>query len=87
MDDTLEKLQEQIEAEMREIYTETVIDHAMNPRNVGVLPGADGWASFGVPRAYFFRKEEGSIQDSVRSGSLSGSCSGGGPWKCEGSYL
>ena len=49
MDDPLEKLQEEIDAETREIYTETVIDHAMNPRNVGVLPGADGWARFTGP--------------------------------------
>lgn len=49
MDDPLKKLQEEIDAEMREIYTDVVIDHAMNPRNVGVLPGADGWARYKGP--------------------------------------
>lgn len=49
MDDPLEKLQEKIDAETRAIYTDTVIDHAMNPRNVGVLPGAEGWARYKGP--------------------------------------
>ena len=31
--------------EMRGVYTETVIDHALHPRNFGSLPGADGFAS------------------------------------------
>ncbi|UCB43709.1 MAG: iron-sulfur cluster assembly scaffold protein [Dehalococcoidales bacterium] len=31
--------------EMRRIYTETVVDHALYPRNFGNLPDADGFAS------------------------------------------
>ena len=31
--------------EMQGVYTETVIDHALHPRNFGGLPGADGFAS------------------------------------------
>jgi len=31
--------------EMRRIYTETVVDHALHPRNFGNLPDADGFAS------------------------------------------
>ena len=31
--------------EMQGVYTETVIDHALHPRNFGSLPGADGFAS------------------------------------------
>lgn len=31
--------------EMRGVYTETVIDHALHPRNFGGLPVADGFAS------------------------------------------
>ena len=31
---------------MRDIYTETVIDHVLRPRNFGSLSGADGFASF-----------------------------------------
>ncbi len=31
--------------EMQGVYTETVIDHALHPRNFGGLSGADGFAS------------------------------------------
>ena len=44
-----DELQNQIMVEMRQTYTETVIDHAMNPRNVGSLPGADGSATVTGP--------------------------------------
>ena len=44
-----DELQNQIMVEMRQIYTETVIDHAMNPRNVGSIPGADGFATVTGP--------------------------------------
>jgi len=39
-----EELQELILANARNIYSETVIDHAMNPRNVGVMQDAEGFA-------------------------------------------
>jgi len=39
-----DELQELIKAEMRKIYSETTIDHAMNPRNVGDMEDADGFA-------------------------------------------
>jgi len=39
-----EELQELILADARNIYSETVIEHAMNPRNVGVMQDADGFA-------------------------------------------
>ena len=44
-----DELQNQIMAEMGQIYTETVIDYAMNPRNVGSIPGADGFATLTGP--------------------------------------
>ena len=44
-----DKLEEDIMAVMRSIYTETVIDHAMNPRNVGNLKDSDGFASVTGP--------------------------------------
>ena len=44
-----DELQNQIMAEMGQIYTETVIDHAMNPRNVGSIPGAGGFATLTGP--------------------------------------
>lgn len=44
-----DELQNQIMVEMRQTYTETVIDHAMNPRNVGSIPGAGGFATVTGP--------------------------------------
>ncbi len=38
-----EKFEELIKAEMRKIYSEAVIEHSMNPRNVGDLEDADGF--------------------------------------------
>jgi nitrogen fixation NifU-like protein len=38
-----DELQEFIKAEMRKVYSETTIDHAMNPRNVGNMRDADGF--------------------------------------------
>jgi len=40
-----DELEEYVMAEMSSTYTETVIDHAMNPRNAGSMPNADGYAS------------------------------------------
>jgi len=37
-------LQELILADARKLYSETTIDHAMNPRNVGDMNDADGFA-------------------------------------------
>jgi len=39
-----EKFEELIKQEMRKIYSEAVIEHSMNPRNLGDLDGADGFA-------------------------------------------
>jgi len=39
-----EKFEELIKAEMRKIYSEAVIEHSMNPRNLGNLEDADGFA-------------------------------------------
>jgi len=44
-----EKLQELLKQEMRKIYSETVIDHSMNPRNTGGLDNADGYAKITGP--------------------------------------
>lgn len=44
-----EKLQELLKQEMRKIYSETVIDHGMNPRNTGSLDNADGYAKVTGP--------------------------------------
>ena len=49
MDSQFDEIQELVMAEARSTYTETVIDHAMNPRNVGSLPDYDGFASVTGP--------------------------------------
>ena len=45
----LDELQELIIADARKVYSDTVIDHAMNPRNVGNMQGADGFARMTGP--------------------------------------
>ena len=44
-----EGLQELILADARDIYSETVIDHAMAPRNLGVMQDADGFGKLTGP--------------------------------------
>jgi nitrogen fixation NifU-like protein len=44
MTSSWEKFEELIKAEMRKIYSEAVIEHSMNPRNLGDLEDADGFA-------------------------------------------
>jgi len=49
MDSSWDDLERQIIADMWSDYTETVIDHAMNPRNVGNMTNPDGFASVTGP--------------------------------------
>jgi len=44
MSNEFDELQELVMADARKVYSDTVIDHAMNPRNVGDMPDADGFA-------------------------------------------
>jgi len=39
-----EEFEELMAAEMRKVYSEAAIDHAMNPRNVGTMENANGFA-------------------------------------------
>ena len=39
-----EEFEELMAAEMRKVYSETVVDHALSPRNVGNMENADGFA-------------------------------------------
>ena len=44
MTSSWEKFEELIKAEMRKVYSETAIEHSMNPKNVGDMEDADGFA-------------------------------------------
>jgi nitrogen fixation NifU-like protein len=45
----MDKIAEELQKEIWSGYTEVVIDHARNPRNVGSIPDADGFASVTGP--------------------------------------
>ena len=49
MADEFDELQELVLADMRKTYSETTIEHAVNPRNVGNIPDADGFGSVTGP--------------------------------------
>ena len=49
MTSSWEQFEELIKAEMRKVYSETAIDHAMNPRNIGDMEDADGFAKVTGP--------------------------------------
>lgn len=46
MDDEAAGLRDRLEREINQGFSDTVIDHAMQPRNAGMMPDADGHASF-----------------------------------------
>ena len=43
------ELEEMIAADARRIYSETVLDHAQHPRNLGEIPSADGYGTVTGP--------------------------------------
>jgi nitrogen fixation NifU-like protein len=43
--DKFDDLEKQIMTAMRKVYTETAIDHAMNPRNSAEIPNPNGFGS------------------------------------------
>jgi len=49
MSSELDELQELVMADARKVYSDIVIDHAMNPRNVGDMQDADGFAKVTGP--------------------------------------
>jgi len=46
---TWDKYLELVREEMRKVYSDVAVDHAMNPRNVGNLEVVDGYASVTGP--------------------------------------
>lgn len=48
-DDELEQFASGLEKELNSDFSEVVLDHAMNPRNVGRIAGDDGFAAFTGP--------------------------------------
>ena len=65
MPSDFDELEALVTADARQIYSETVIDHAMNPRNVGTIPDADGFGHVKGPcgdtMAIWLRIKEGRI--------------------------
>jgi nitrogen fixation NifU-like protein len=84
MSSSWEKFEELIKAEMRKVYSEATIDHSMNPRNLGDLEDADGFAKVigpcGDTMEIWLKVKNGAIRDasfmtdgcgtSVASGSM-----------------
>jgi nitrogen fixation NifU-like protein len=60
-----DELQEMVLADARKIYSETVIDHFMHPRNLGEIKDADGMAkiigSCGDTMQIWIKVDQGSI--------------------------
>ena len=44
-----EKYQELVRVEMRRVYSEAVVEHTLNPRNIGSTDNADGYARITGP--------------------------------------
>ena len=69
MTSDFDSLEESILADMRSTYTEIVIDHAMNPRNVGSIPDADGFSSITGPcgdtMEIWLKVKDGRIRDAT----------------------
>ena len=69
MTSSWEQFEELIKAEMRKVYSETTIDHAMNPRNLGDMDDADGVAKVTGPcgdtMEIWLRVKNGAITDAT----------------------
>jgi len=67
MTSSWEQFEELIKAEMRKVYSETAIDHAMDPRNLGDMEDADGFAkvtgSCGDTMEIWLKIKNGTIAD------------------------
>jgi nitrogen fixation NifU-like protein len=65
MTSSWEQFEELIKQEMRKIYSETAVEHSMNPRNLGDMEDADGFAkvtgSCGDTMEIWLKVKNGSI--------------------------
>lgn len=64
-----DELQNAVMAQMKQVYTETAIDHAMNPRNAGSIAGADGFGSVTGPcgdtMEIWLKVKDGKVEDAT----------------------
>ncbi len=69
MSSSFDQLEQQVMAELRKMYSETVIDHAMNPRNAGQIANADGFARITGPcgdtMEIWLKAQDGRIQEAT----------------------
>ena len=67
MTTSFDEYQKLLKKKLEEIYTETVIDHAINPRNAGQISGADGFGSITGPcgdtMEIYLKITDGKIRD------------------------
>ena len=67
MTSSWEQFEELIKAEMRKVYSETVIEHSMNPKNLGSMEDADGFARVTGPcgdtMQMWLKVKDGTITD------------------------
>jgi nitrogen fixation NifU-like protein len=67
LDELMKKIQEEILDQARKLYSETTIDHGMNPRNLFPMENPDGHARIKGPcgdtMEFFIRVRDGRIAD------------------------
>ena len=69
MSQTWEQFEAFVKAEMRRVYSEITIDHAMNPRNLGELDNAEGFGKITGPcgdtMEIWLRVKNGTVADAT----------------------
>jgi len=67
VEDEFDRIADELQKQAWEGFSATLIDHAMNPRNVGSLPNADGYASYlgpcGDNMQIWIRVKSGKVED------------------------
>jgi len=69
MDADFKELEELVIADMRKTYSEVVLDHFLNPRNLGKIPNPDGFARVTGPcgdtMEIWLRVRDGVVSDAT----------------------